>query len=42
MTVTRFWKQGTVDFKRVPELQTVDLEQFRGPARQEVRVSISR
>ena len=42
VTVTQFWKQGSFDFKRVPELQAVDLEQFRGPARQEVRVSIAK
>lgn len=37
--VTRFWKVGAVDYKRVPELKGVDLEKYRGPARQEVRIT---
>lgn len=41
MTVTRFWKTGTVECKNVPELKGVDLERYRGKARQEVRVSIA-
>jgi putative phage-type endonuclease len=39
--VTRFWKQGSVDYKKVPQLQGVDLTQYRGKAREEVRVTIS-
>ena len=39
VTVTRFWKQGSVDYKRVPALAGLDLEQYRSKARQEVRVS---
>lgn len=39
VSVTRFWKAGAVDYKRVPQLQGVDLEQFRAKAREEVRVS---
>ena len=37
--VTRFWKAGAVDYKRVPQLKGVDLGQYRGAARQEVRVT---
>ncbi|MBU0593847.1 MAG: YqaJ viral recombinase family protein [Gammaproteobacteria bacterium] len=40
VTVTRFWKQGNVDYKRVPELKGVDLDQYRGKGREEVRVTI--
>lgn len=40
VTVTRFWKQGGVDYKRVPELEGVDLEEYRAKAREEVRVSV--
>jgi putative phage-type endonuclease len=40
VSVTRLWKRGNVDYKRVPELTSVDLEQYRGPAREEVRVSV--
>ena len=42
VSVTRFFKQGSVDYKRVPQLADVDLEQFRGPGREEVRVTVSR
>ena len=41
VTVTRFWKAGSVDYKRVPQLQGVDLEAYRGKAREEVRVSVA-
>ncbi len=42
VSVTRFWKQGGIDYKRVPALQGVDLEQFRGGGRFETRVSVGR
>ncbi len=38
--VTRFVKQGAVDYKRVPALEDVDLEQYRGPQREEVRITL--
>jgi len=37
--VTRYWKNGSVDYKRVSELQGVDLEQYRGKSREEIRVT---
>lgn len=40
VTVTRFWKQGNVDYKKVVELKGVDLNPYRGKAREEVRVSL--
>ena len=40
VTVTRFWKAGSVDYKKVVELKGVDLERYRGKAREEVRVTI--
>ena len=40
--VTRFWKAGSVDYKKVPELTGVELEKYRGPAREEVRVSVAK
>jgi hypothetical protein len=40
VSVTRFWKAGSVDYKRVVELKGVDLEQYRGKAREEVRVTV--
>ena len=40
MSVTRYWKAGNVDYKKVVELQGVDLERYRGKAREEVRVTV--
>lgn len=42
VSVTRLSKRGSVDYKRVPELAGVDLEQYRAPAKEEVRVAIGR
>lgn len=39
VSVTRFWKQGAVAYAKVPELQGVALDKYRGKAREEVRVS---
>lgn len=39
VTVTRYWKAGSIDYKKVVELQGVDLERYRGKAREEVRIS---
>jgi len=41
VSVTRFWKAGSVDYKKVVELKGVDLGQYRGKAREEVRVSVA-
>jgi hypothetical protein len=41
VAVTRFWKAGSVDYKKVVELQGVDLERYRGKAREEVRVTVA-
>lgn len=38
--VTRFQKAGNVNYKNVPELKGVDLEQYRSEPRTEVRVSL--
>lgn len=40
VSVTRYWRQGNVDYKRIPGLSGVDLEPFRGKGREEVRVSV--
>lgn len=42
VTVTQYVKDGAVDYKKVPELKGVDLERYRGAARQEVRVTLSK
>ncbi len=38
VSVTRYWKQGNVDYKKVPQLLGLDLSPYRGKTRQEVRV----
>ena len=40
VSVSRYWKSGTVDYKRVPQLTGVDLEQYRAAPREETRVTI--
>jgi putative phage-type endonuclease len=42
VNVSRFWKIGGVDYKKVPELTGVDLEKYRGAGREEVRVSLAK
>lgn len=39
VTVTRYWKAGNVDYKRVPQLAGIDLDQYRKVPHQEVRIS---
>lgn len=41
VTVTRFWRQGSVDYKKVPELSGVDLDQYRKRATEEARVTMA-
>jgi putative phage-type endonuclease len=41
VSVTRYWKAGNVDYRKVIELKGVDLERYRGKAREEVRVSVA-
>lgn len=42
MTVTRFFKQGNVDHKKLPELKVVDLDRYRAAGRVEVRVTVTK
>lgn len=39
--VTRFMRAGTVDYKKVPGLAGTDLEPYRGPGREEVRITVT-
>jgi putative phage-type endonuclease len=39
VTVTRYWKQGAIDYKKIPELKALDVEQYRGAQREETRVT---
>ena len=40
VSATQYWKVGAVDYRRVPALQGIDLDQFRGPLRKEIRVTV--
>ena len=39
--VTSFVRTGTVDYKKVPALVGVDLEPYRGPGREDVRITVA-
>jgi putative phage-type endonuclease len=41
VAVTRYWKIGNVDYKKVPELIGVDLNLYRSTMREEVRVTVA-
>lgn len=41
VSVTKFWKRGAVDYKKVPALLGVDLEMYRGPSRVETRINLA-
>lgn len=41
VTVSRYWKQGAVEYKKVPVLRGVDLGPWRGKSREEVRVTLN-
>jgi predicted phage-related endonuclease len=40
VSVTRVWKRGNIEYKRVPGLSGVDLEQYRADPREEKRITI--
>jgi predicted phage-related endonuclease len=42
VSVVKLWKPGNVDYKRVPELAGVNLDQYRAAGREEVRVTVVR
>lgn len=42
VSVTRYFKQGNVDYKKVPALKGVDLNAYRGAGREEVRVTVAK
>ena len=42
VSVTRYWKNGNVEYKKVPELQGIDLDKYRGKSREEVRVTVEK
>ena len=42
VTVTRFWKSGNVDYKKIPELSVIDLDAYRAKGRLETRITIGK
>ena len=42
VTVTRFWKSGNVDYKKIPELSVIDLDAYRAKGRFETRITIGK
>lgn len=42
VTLARYWKAGNVDYKKVPQLVGVDLDQYRARAKEEVRITLAR
>lgn len=40
VSFSRYWKSGSVQYKNIPALLDVDVEQYRGQAREEVRVTV--
>jgi putative phage-type endonuclease len=42
VTVTRFFKQGNVEYRKIPQLKTVQLDDYRAAGRVEVRVTVAK
>jgi putative phage-type endonuclease len=40
VSVSRFMKIGAIEYKRIPELASVDLDRYRGVGREETRVTV--
>ena len=40
VTVTRFWRKGSVDYSRIEELRAIDLERYRSAPKQETRIMV--
>lgn len=40
--VTRYWKQGSIEYKKVLQIQGIDLEIYRGKSREEIRLTVSK
>ena len=37
-----YWKTGTIQYAKIPELAGVDLDQYRGAEREETRVAVQK
>ena len=41
VSVTRVFKRGNIDYKKIPVLSTLNLEQYRSASREEVRILVT-
>lgn len=41
VTVTRYWKKGSIDYSKIDELSAKDLEPYRSAPREETRINIA-
>jgi putative phage-type endonuclease len=39
VTVTRYWKQGSIEYRKIQELKALDLDKYRGAPREETRIN---
>ncbi len=39
VAVTKFWQDGRIDYASIPELKGVELDSYRGPKTQQVRIT---
>lgn len=42
VVLTQFWRAGSVDYRKVSELQAVDLTPYRAPSRLETRITVAK
>lgn len=42
VSVVKLWKTGSVDYKSIPELRSVNLDRYRGAGREEVRITVAK
>lgn len=40
LKLTKFWRKGSIDYKKIPELKNIDLEKYRKEASESIRISL--
>lgn len=41
LKLTRYWRKGNVDYSQIPALKEIDLEKYRKPGAEQIRISIN-
>ena len=41
VSVIRYWKRGNIEYKQIPVLDGIDVEQYRSAAREEIRITLA-